>query len=295
MPPRPLVRPIRDDDVEACAALAWAAISAFIPVDVRTSLAADTERRRSHARMRHFLEHDPGGCWTAEVDGRPVATALALRRDGVWGLSLFGVDPGLQGQGIGRAVLDAALTYADGCRGAIIASTLDPRALRRYACAGFALSPSFAACGIVDRHAAPDPGTLRSRETAWEDPVLLDAATRVSRAVRGASHGDDLPGFAIYDHVPLVLDGEGWAVRDADGSPVLVAARTLHAARDLLWACLLGGTNGATVHVDLLTSTQQWAFDVVLQAGLPLSSDGAVCVRGDVGPMTPYLPSGVFL
>lgn len=295
MPGSPLVRPLRDDDVEECAALAWDAISAFLPVEHGDAAARETARRAAHARMRHFLHRDPGGCWTAELEGRPVATALALRRDDVWGLSLFGVAPELQGRGIGRAVLDAALTYAEGCRGAIIASTLDPKALRRYARAGFALSPSFAACGIVDRRAAPPRPSLRSRETTWEDPELVAAATQVSRAVRGASHAEDLDGFAIYDTTPLVLDREGWAVRDADGSPTLVAARTGAAAADLLWSCLLGGTRGATVHVDLLTADQQWAFDVVLQAGLALSADGAVCVRGEVGPMTPYLPSGVFL
>jgi GNAT superfamily N-acetyltransferase len=295
MPTDPLIRPIRDEDVEACAALAWAAISAFIPVEFRSTIDQETARGRAQARMRHFLEHDPGGCWTAEVDGRPVATALALKRDEVWGLSLFGVDPAFQAQGIGRAVLDAALGYADDCRGAIIASTLDPKALRRYARAGFALSPSFAGAGIVDRHAAPDPASLRARETTWDDPALVHAATEVSRAVRGASHAQDLPGFAIYDAVPLVLDGEGWAIRDGDGSPTIVAARTDEAARDLLWSCLLGGTNGATVHVDFLTEGQQWAFEVVLQARLALSTDGAVCVRGEAGPMRPYLLSGVFL
>lgn len=291
----PLVRPIRDDDVEACAALAWAAISAYIPEEFRSTADEETGTRRAQARMRRFLATDPGGCWTAEIDGRPVATALALRRDGIWGLSLFGVDPTLQARGIGKAVLDAALGYAEGCRGAIIASTLDPRALRRYARAGFALQPAFAGCGIVDRHASPDPASLRSRETGWDDPALLDAAEHVSREVRGASHAKDLDGLAIYAGTPIVLDGEGWAIRDDEGSPTIVAARTPEAATDLLWACLLGGTSGATVHVDFLTGAQQWAFDVVLQAGLPLSADGAVCVRGEVGPMAPYLLSGVFL
>ncbi|WP_146175432.1 GNAT family N-acetyltransferase [Paraconexibacter algicola] len=295
MSPTPVIRPITDDDVEVCAALAWEAISAYIPVEFRSD--ADTEQaaERARARMRRFLATDPGGCWTAELDGRPVATALALRREGVWGLSLFGVAPGLQAQGIGRRVLDAALTHADGCHGGIIASTLDPRAMRRYALAGFALQPAFAACGIVDRHAAPDPASLRARETTWDDPALRAAARDVSRHVRGASHADDLDGLALYGGVPVVLDGEGWAVRDADGSPTVLAARTPAAAQDLLWSCLLGGTSGATVHVDFLTGAQQWAYEVVLAARLPLSPDGAVFTRGRTGPMSPYLPSGVFL
>jgi hypothetical protein len=33
----------------------------------------------------------------------------------------------------------------------------------------------------------------------------------------------------------------------------------------------------------------------VLEAGLSLSPAGPICVRGDLGPLTPYLPSGPFL
>jgi hypothetical protein len=33
----------------------------------------------------------------------------------------------------------------------------------------------------------------------------------------------------------------------------------------------------------------------VLDAGLVLKPGGAVFVRGDVGPLTPYLPSGAYL
>ena len=33
----------------------------------------------------------------------------------------------------------------------------------------------------------------------------------------------------------------------------------------------------------------------VLDAGLPLRNDGAVFVRGDVGPLRPYIPSGAYL
>jgi len=291
----PIIRPITEADADRCAELAWEAISTFIPQEHLDSIDETERREYQRGRIRRFLALDPGGCWTAEVDGRPVATALALVRDGIWGLSLFGVEPGLQGQGIGRAVLDRALAYGDGCRGAIIAATLDPRALRRYARAGFTLQPAFCGGGIVDRHQAPDRDALRSRATTFDDPAVVDAATAISREVRGASHAGDLDGLGRPDCSALVIDGEGWAIRDEDGSPQLLAARTPAAAQDLLWACLLDGKPGATVHVDWLTGQQAWAVDVALQAGLALSPDGAVCVRGAVGPMTPYLPSGAYL
>jgi len=36
-------------------------------------------------------------------------------------------------------------------------------------------------------------------------------------------------------------------------------------------------------------------MDVVLEAGLQLRPSGGTFVRGDVGPMRPYLPSGAYL
>src|SRR3954463_11469075 len=64
-------------------------------------------------RMRHFLTHDPDGAWVAAVDGQVAGVALALKRRRLWGLSLLVVDPSRQSSGVGRRLLDAALSYAD--------------------------------------------------------------------------------------------------------------------------------------------------------------------------------------
>ena len=91
----------------------------------------------SHIRLRHLLATDPGGCWVADdEDGEPAGVAIALVREGVWGLSLLVVRPDRQSTGLGRALLDRALAYADGARGGIILASPDPRALRVYARAG---------------------------------------------------------------------------------------------------------------------------------------------------------------
>ena len=64
-----------------------------------------------------------------------------------WGLSLLAVRPALQSGGLGRELLARALAYGDGAAGAIILASADPRALRIYARAGFALHPSLTATG----------------------------------------------------------------------------------------------------------------------------------------------------
>lgn len=245
---------------------------------------------RGIPRMVHLCETDPGGAWVAVGDDGAVAgAALALLREGIWGLSLLIVRGGLRSRGVGRRLLEAALTHADGARGALVLSSTDPRAMRRYARAGFALRPCVAAGGIVARdrlQPAPGvrPGTLGD----------VPATGAVSRFVRGASHERDLPVMLAHPERELLVGERGFAVHE-EGSPKLLAALDEAAARALLWACLAASPPGGTVNVGCVTAGQDWAVDVVLEAGLALSPDGPLFVRGEVGPLRPYLPSGAFL
>jgi len=94
----------------------------------------------------------------------------------------------------------------------------------------------------------------------------------------------------------LVIDGpegSGYAIV-WEGSPALLAATTPEAATDLLWSCL-AESGGSDDEVHWITDAQNWALPVVLGAGLSLSPAGPICVRGELGPLTPYLPSGPFL
>lgn len=256
---------------------------------VRNRSAEEVERRKK--RYLHFLEHDPEGAWVT-VDGDRVAgVALGLVREGVWVLSLFAVDEEYRNEGVGKVLLDRALLYADGCRGAMIASSRHPAAMRRYALAGFALQPTMMAGGTVRRESLP--AGLMSREGTEAD---LELAARVDRFVRGSAHGPDLEFMLSTGSRLLVAEGPegyGYAVGH-EGSPALLAATSPGAAVDLLWSCL-AESDGAHVEVHWITGAQNWVVPVVLEAGLSLSPAGPICVRGALGPLTPYLPSGPFL
>jgi GNAT superfamily N-acetyltransferase len=292
VPLSPIVRPLEPADVPAAAQVGFDALDYLIPEEFKPTTG---EERAEHARRRnlrtgHLQATDPEGCWVAELDGDVVGVALALVRDDVWGLSLFGVAPGLQGQGIGGPLLAASLRYAEGRRGAIILSSTDPRAMRRYFRSGFAVRPCLAAAGEINR--ARLPAGLRARRgDLAADAEVLEAA---SRHVRTASHLPDLEAMLGGGGELLVVDGRGFAVH-REGSPVLVAAIDDAAARDLLWSCLAAGPAGGAVHIDFVTAGNDWAIDVALDAGLSLSPDGPVFVRGEVGPLAPYLPSGAYL
>ena len=258
--------------------------------EVRGRSAEEVQRRIE--RYQHILRHDPEGAWVA-VDGeRIVGVALALEREGLWILALFAVEEEYRRSGVGRELLDRALGYAGGGRrGAMLTSSTHPAAMRRYALAGFGLHPSLVAGGTVRRASLPS-GTL-AREGTEDD---LQLAAEVDRLIRGAAHGPDLE-FMLRTGCRLLVDerpsGIGYAVHRS-GSPALVAATTPEVAAGLLWACLAHDPADG-VEVPWITSAQDWAVPVVLQAGLSLSPAGPVCVRGQPGPLAPYLPSGPFL
>jgi ribosomal protein S18 acetylase RimI-like enzyme len=249
------------------------------------------EVARRIQRYQYFLKHDPEGAWVAVEGDKVAGVALALVREGVWVLSLFAVAEEYRDEGLGKTLLDRALLYSGGCRGAMIASSTHPAAMRRYALAGFSLQPTLMASGKVNRESLPTG--LKAREGTDAD---LDLAARVDRTVRGSPHGPDLE-FMLRTGSRLLVaegpEGSGYAVV-GEGSPALLAATTPETASDLLWSCL-AERDGSDVEVHWITSIQNWALPVVLKAGLSLSPAGPICVRGVLGPLTPYLPSGPFL
>jgi GNAT superfamily N-acetyltransferase len=256
---------------------------------VMSRSAEEVARRKE--RYLHFLEHDSRGAWVAVDDDRVAGVALALVREGVWVLSHFAVAEEYRNDGLGKELLDRTLLYPEGCRGAMIASSVHPAAMRRYALAGFSLQPTLMAGGKVRRESLP--ASLKAREGAAAD---LELAAKVDRLVRGAPHGPDLE-FMLRTGSRLLMvegsSGQGYVVV-WEGSPALLAATAPEAAADLLWSCL-AESGGSDVEVQWITNAQNWALPVALGAGLSLSPAGPICVRGELGPLTPYLPSGPFL
>lgn len=290
MRPEVTIRPMVADDISAADDAAWTALREQIPAEFVEQAEARGRTGVARIRFEHLLRTDPGGCHVAEVEGAVAGVALALARDGLWGLSLFAVHPDHQGRGIGRGLLQRALDYGAGCDRGVILSSQDSRALRRYAKAGFALRPCFSATGPVNASRIPD--RLASRTGDPEaDAATIEAA---SRHVRGASYARDVPAMIAAGCVLLVHEGRGFACA-RDGSPMLLAALDDEAATDLLWACLAAGRPGESVHVDFLTAEQQWAVAPVLEAGLSLACDGPVFTRGALGRMAPSIPSGAYL
>jgi GNAT superfamily N-acetyltransferase len=272
-------------DAEAVYAVS---LAAFHDLDLRLGLRPEPAATGSGAALRvgRIQRTDPGGAWVAERDGDVVGGALAIVREGLWGLSLLVVRPDAQSSGAGRELLARAYAYGNGARGRIVLASRDPRALRAYARLGLALHPAAAAHGRPRIAAPPDV-----RPGGADDLPLTEA---VDRAVRGAAHGEDILALLEAGGRLLVLPERGYAVlRGAELR--LLAAFDEQSAATLLRGCL-AAADGEQSSVEFITSAQQWAVAPCVEAGLELRSEGgAVFLGGDVGPFAPYLPSGAYL
>ena len=164
---------------------------------------------------------------------RIVALAQAIRREGIWILSLLAVDPAAQGLGVGRALMDAALAYPQPGQGGLIISSNHPRAIALYGRAGFALQPSLKASGPIDLAAMP-----RNLPDVIDAAGDLDRLASISRAVRGASHTRELRLVAARGARILRLDDRGYAVALPGLGVWMLAAHDEDAATALLWHAL---------------------------------------------------------
>ena len=290
------LRPMRVDDVPAVERLTD---EAFYDVDLRTRRAdAPPPTRRSpekaaswQRRVRHMLQHDPGGCWVAEDSSGLIGAAAALRRDLTWILSTYVVRPGLQGRGVGRQLLDAAMSYGSGCLRGLIASSDDPAAARRYRLAGHTLHPTMVLEGKVPRAALPVVD--RVREGSVGD---IDLMNSVDRQVRDSAHGVDHEILTELYRL-VVVDrptGAGYAYLANGGGPYLLAATNRRTATALLWETLAASDPEQPCAIDHVTAVNEWAVDVGLAARMSLRTAGYLALRHMKPPM-PYLPSGHFL
>ena len=296
MPVDFLVRPMTAEDVRAVERLTD---EAFWDLMVRTHRPGWPERERhdearahdGRARAQHLMGSDPRGCWVAEDDHGVLGAALSMKRDLTWLLASFAVRAGFQGRGVGRPLLDAALTYGSGCLRGMIAASEDPRAIRRYRLAGFTLHPTMVLRGPVPRETLPV--VERVREGSAGD---IDLMNSVDRQVRDAAHGVDHE-LLTRGHRLVVADratGSGYAYLAPDGGPYLLAATNRRTATDLLWEVLAASSPDTSVSVPHITAANEWAIDVGMVCRLELWTDGYLALRG-MRPPLPYLHSGYFL
>jgi GNAT superfamily N-acetyltransferase len=288
-----ILRPLRPEDLPVAERLS---AEAYYDLDRRTRRASGPDpelrpaARAGHwlARTEHLVRTDPGGSWVAEGADGMLGFATSFRRELTWCLASFAVRPGRQGQGIGRLLLEAALSHSRGCLRGLLSASEDPRAVRRYLLAGFELHPQMFLFGTVDRSVLPV--VEKVREGSAGDVDLMDS---VDRRTRGSAHGPDHQ-LMLGSWRLIVSDsstGSGYAYVSPDRLELLAATNRRTAAR-LLWAVLADAEGDVLLpHV---TAANPWVIQIGTAARLALHQGGYLGVRG-MKPPSPYVHNGALL
>lgn len=245
----------------------------------------DAQREFFLGGLRRFVELDPDGAWVAAEGGSVVAMATAIRRDSFWGLSMLFVNPERQGQGVGRALLDAGLAYSSGAEVRMILSSTDPRALRRYSLAGLDVHPAVKASGTIDPTAIPHD--LADRDGDADD---LDLVASVDERLRG-SRAEDAEYLLSAGAAMQIIDrgtARGYVVH-RDARLWMLGASDDATAASMLWRFF---AEVGEAEIWGLTARQNWAVKVALAARLEVVAAGPLFVAGREHPPGPWLPSG---
>ena len=282
------VRPMRPSDVIE-AECSWdhayreLLIENNLPTSERTPEFIELRQRR----LAHLRGTDPLGSWVAESDGTIIGVAQAHIRGDRWVLAILGVVPDHQDQGVGRDLLDRTLDYGRSAPLGAIFSSPDPRAVHRYASAGFDLQPSAVGSGPARHRLEAPPGV---RVGSIDD---IDTVDGVDLHVRGGARTVDIEFQLRMGAELLVADGDGYALV-RQGWVWALTATTEAAASRLLEAAVARLPEGAPINVSWITARQQWAVRVLVDAGVSLFVHEAVMTRGPWEPEHPYLASGIF-
>ena len=195
--------------------------------------------------------------------------------------------------GVGRALLERALAYAATARRGRDHPRLarPARAARLRARSGFDAAPGDRTPRAARAASALPPGV---RDGDARDLPLTEAVDR-ARPRRRRTAATSTALLSVGRRLLVVararLRGVG-----RDGDPRCSPRSTRTRPRDLLRAALAAAPDGEDDRVEWITAAQQWAVAAVLDAGLDAAARTARCSsRGDVGPFTPYLPSGAYL
>jgi GNAT superfamily N-acetyltransferase len=280
------IRPMTAGDVLAVASVVEAA-GAQLERRAGRQPRPRTEEQREYfcSGLGRFLERDPEGAWVAADGGTVVGMVTAIRRGAFWGLSMLFVDPEAQSQGVGRALLDAALACSTGAEVRMILSSSDPRALRRYSLAGLDMHPTVEAAGTIDRGAVPDDLDGRSG-----DAGDLDLVASVDAALRGSREEDVEYLLGAGARMQIIDRGvsRGYVVH-RDRRLLMLGATDDDTAAAVLWRFL---AQAGEAEIWGLTAQQNWAVKVALEARLEIAAAGALFLAGRQHPPGPWLPSG---
>ncbi|MBU2549108.1 MAG: GNAT family N-acetyltransferase [Proteobacteria bacterium] len=181
------IRALCAQDVECCGKIVYEAFRSI--AETHRFPPSFTNEARGRNLVAFFLEHDEWTGLVAEMDGRPVGSLFVDERDAIHGIGPVSVSPECQGRGVGRALMQAALSHcreAPGVR--LTQDAFNTASMALYASLGFEIREPVALLkGTIDPSALPERIEVRPLE--MND---LEACGRLCLRVHGIERGNEL-------------------------------------------------------------------------------------------------------
>src|SRR3712207_2250562 len=198
----PQLRPASPADAEACGRIIF---EAFKGIAERHGFPWDFPSLEDGIRFAELVTHDPSYYGVvAEVDGRLVGSNFMAEGDSIRGIGPITVDPAVQGSGVGRRLMEAALARAGDAMGVrLVQDAFNTRSMSIYASLGFDVREPLLLMQGKPR-SGPDLG-YAVRPTIAAD---VDACGALCTAVHGVERTHELQ-EALQVFAPFVVEREG--------------------------------------------------------------------------------------
>lgn len=277
-------------DIEACGKIMY---EAFKGINERHGF-VNTEFPTAEigAMAAGFWIRNPSS-WSAvaEAEGCIVGSCLVDERSSVRGVAVISVDPAVQGQGVGRKLMEAALDRCRGSRGVRLAQhTFNTSSLALYASLGFEVKEPLVL--MRGRLSSNLPGDVEVRPMHSED---LDACRVLYERIHGFERVNDVRD-SLQVFAPSVALRAGRVVAYAS-APAMWSANHGVAESEADMRALLSGICASTTNpISFLlpirqTSLFRWCLDQGMQVVKPMT----LMAMGEYQePVGCYFPSVVF-
>jgi predicted N-acetyltransferase YhbS len=198
----PQIRPATPADAEACGRIIF---EAFRDIADQHGFPWDFPSAEAGTQLATtFIETASIFGLVAELDGRVVGSNFMAEGDPIRGIGPITVDPAVQGSGLGRRLMEAALARAGDAMGVrLVQDAFNTRSMSLYASLGFDVrEPLLLMQGTP--HSGPDGGyTIRPMAAAD-----LHACGALCTAVHGIERTNELQ-EALQVFAPFVVERDG--------------------------------------------------------------------------------------
>ena len=207
----------------------------------------------------------------AEADGRVVGSNFLSEGDAIRGVGPITVDPGAQGDGVGRRLMEAVLDRAgeaDGVR--LLQDSFNMASMSLYASLGFKVrEPMLVMSGRPRRRceAIPDVRPMTEQD--------LDACNSLSIRIHGFARANDLSD-GLKHHAPLVRERGNRVTGYLTAPTFWIANHGVAESADDMKALILGAAAATTEPLSFLLPSRQanilrWCLDAGFRAAKPMT------------------------